>query len=47
MHLADISYRVWRSIEFDPSKEQILKDGKANDMLRRKYREPFVAPKKV
>jgi hypothetical protein len=47
MHLANISYRVGRSFEFDPAKEQIVKDGKANDMLRRKYREPFVVPEKV
>src|SRR5262245_52273436 len=47
VHLANISYRVGRSIEFDPAKEQIVKDGKANDMLRRKYREPFVVPEKV
>jgi hypothetical protein len=47
MHLANISYRVGRSFEFDPAKEQIVKDDKANDMLRRKYREPFVVPEKV
>jgi hypothetical protein len=47
MHLANISYRVGRSIEFDPAKEQIVKDGAANAMLRRKYRTPFVVPEKV
>jgi hypothetical protein len=47
MHLANISYRVGHSIEFDPAKEQIVKDGKANDMLLRKYGEPFVVPEKV
>jgi len=47
MHLANISYRIGRSIEFDPAKEQILKDAEANDMLRDKYREPFVVPEKV
>ena len=44
MHLANISYLVGRSIEFDPVKEQIVKDAPANAMLRRKYREPFVVP---
>ena len=47
MHLANISYRVGRSIEFDPAKEQIVNDGNANEMLRRNYREPFVVPEKV
>jgi predicted dehydrogenase len=44
MHLANISYLVGRSIQFDPVKEQIVKDAEANAMLRRKYREPFVVP---
>ncbi len=47
MHLANISYRVGRSIKFDPVKEQIIKDAEANAMLRREYREPFVVPDKV
>jgi predicted dehydrogenase len=47
MHLANISYRLGRSIDFDPAKEQIIKDQEANAMLRRKYRDPFVVPEKV
>jgi predicted dehydrogenase len=47
MHLANISYRIGRSIEFDPAKEQIVRDGAANAMLRQKYRAPFVVPEKV
>jgi hypothetical protein len=47
MHLANISYRVGRSIEFNPAKEQIVKDSPANNLLRRKYREPFAVPEKV
>jgi hypothetical protein len=47
MHLANISYRLGRSIDFDPTKEQIVKDHEANAMLRRKYRAPFVVPEKV
>jgi len=47
MHLTNISYRIGRSIEFDPATEQILKDAEANAMLRDKYREPFVVPEKV
>jgi hypothetical protein len=47
MHLANISYRIGRSIEFDPVKEQIVKDAQANAMLRDKYRAPYVVPEKV
>ena len=47
MHLANISYRIGRSIEFDPVKEQIVRDTQANAMLRDKYRAPFVVPEKV
>ncbi len=47
MHLANISYRVGRSIQFDPAKEQIVRDSQANAMLRDKYRAPFVVPEKV
>lgn len=47
MHLANISYRLGRSLDFDPAKEQIVKDAEANSMLRDKYRAPFVVPEKV
>jgi Oxidoreductase family, C-terminal alpha/beta domain len=47
VHLSNISYRLGRSIDFDPAKEQIVKDSEANAMLRAKYRQPFVVPEKV
>jgi predicted dehydrogenase len=47
MHLANISYRVGRSLSFDPVKEKIANDQEANAMLRRQYRAPFVVPEKV
>jgi hypothetical protein len=47
VHLSNISYRVGRSIDFDPAKEMIVKDAEANAMLRDKYRAPFVVPEKV
>src|SRR5262245_9604964 len=47
VHLSNISYRLGRSIEFDPKKEQIVKDTEAAAMLRRKYREPFAVPEEV
>jgi predicted dehydrogenase len=47
MHLANISYRVGRSIEFDSEKMQIVGDKEASALLTRKYRAPFVVPEKV
>ncbi len=47
VHLANISYRLGRSFDFDAVKDQVIKDQEANAMLRRKYRDPFVVPEKV
>jgi predicted dehydrogenase len=47
VHLANISFRLGRSIDFDPDTMQILNDQEANGMLTRKYREPFIVPEKV
>ncbi|MEX2564607.1 MAG: Gfo/Idh/MocA family oxidoreductase [Cyclobacteriaceae bacterium] len=47
MHLANISYRVGRRLQFDPEKEIILNDPDANELLTRDYRHPFVVPKNV
>jgi len=46
-HLANISYRLGRSLQFDPDHERFVNDDEANAMLRRQYREPFVVPEKV
>jgi predicted dehydrogenase len=46
IHLANISYRLGRSIRFDPEREQCIDDKQANAMLTRDYREPFVIPEK-
>jgi predicted dehydrogenase len=50
MHLANASYRLGRSLNFDPETEQVIGDDEANRLLRdddRGYREPFVIPEKV
>jgi len=47
VHLANISYRLGRSLEFDPVAMKFISDPEADSMLRRKYREPFVVPEKV
>ena len=47
IHFANISYRLGRSLNFDPETERFVNDEEANVMLKRKYREPFVVPDKV
>ena len=44
VHLANISYRLGRTINFDPEKQVIIGDEEASTMLTREYREPFVVP---
>jgi hypothetical protein len=46
-HLANISYRLGRQLQFDSDKEKFIGDDVANRMLTRKYREPFVVPENV
>ena len=41
-HLANIAYRVGRTLEFDPKTETFRNDTEANAFLSREYREPFV-----
>jgi predicted dehydrogenase len=43
-HLANVAYRLGRTVEFDPSGEQCPGDDKANQLLTRAYRKPFVVP---
>ncbi len=46
-HLANASYRLGRSLTFDPSTELVEKDDEANRLLRdadRGYRAPFTVP---
>ena len=47
MHLANISYRVGRTLNWDAKTMTIVNDPEANKMLTREYRAPFVVPKKV
>jgi predicted dehydrogenase len=46
-HLANISYRLGRKLTFDGCREKFVGDGKANRMLARKYRKPYVVPDRV
>jgi len=47
IHLGNISYRLGRSLEFDPKTMRFPHDDEANAMLTREYRAPFVVPDKV
>ena len=47
VHLANTSYRLGRSLNFDPQKQRCIHDDDANQMLTRDYRKPFVVPEKV
>jgi len=47
IHLANTSYRLGRSLDFDPKIQRFLHDSEANRMLSREYRAPFVVPKDV
>ena len=47
VHLGNISYRLGRSLEFDPVTMKFKNDDEASAMLTRNYRKPFVVPEKV
>jgi predicted dehydrogenase len=50
VHLANASYRLGRTLVFDPETEQVKDDDEANHLLRdgdRGYRAPFVVPDQV
>jgi predicted dehydrogenase len=47
VHLANISYRVGRTIHFDPKTMTITGDPEASKLMTREYRKPFVVPEKV
>jgi predicted dehydrogenase len=47
MHLANISYRLGRSLDFDPGSMKFVDDPEADSMLTKEYREPYVLPGKV
>jgi predicted dehydrogenase len=47
IHLANTSYRLGRTLNFDPATEQVIGDEEANKMLRGTYRSPYVVPEEV
>jgi predicted dehydrogenase len=47
MHLANISYRVGRTLQWDQKTMTCVGDPEANKLLTRAYRTPFVVPQNV
>jgi predicted dehydrogenase len=47
IHLANISYRLGRTINFDPDKQTIIDDAEATAFLSREYREPYSIPHQI
>jgi hypothetical protein len=45
-HMANISYRVGKTLTYDP-KSQKFDDAQANKLMTREYRAPYVVPDKV
>jgi hypothetical protein len=50
VHLANVSYRLGRTLHFDPETQRVVGDEEANRLLAgedRSYRPPFVVPQEV
>jgi predicted dehydrogenase len=50
VHLANVSYRLGRTLNFDPATEQVIGDSEANRLLRdedRGYRSGFTIPENI
>ncbi|HLK63607.1 MAG TPA: Gfo/Idh/MocA family oxidoreductase [Bryobacteraceae bacterium] len=47
VHLANISYRVGRTLHFDSKTMSVTGDAEANKLFTKVYRKPFVVPEKV
>jgi predicted dehydrogenase len=47
VHLANISYRLGRTLDFDPNTLKCVGDEEANRMFTRDYRAPFLVPEQV
>jgi hypothetical protein len=46
-HLANIAYRVDRTVKFDPESESFVGDTDADELLTRPDREGYTVPQKV
>jgi hypothetical protein len=46
-HMASISDRMGRKLQFDPVKERFVKDAGANRLVSRDYRKAYMVPENV
>jgi hypothetical protein len=44
IHLANISYRLGRTLNIDTKQMQVINDDEANSMLTKEYRKPYTLP---
>ena len=47
VHLANISYRLGRTLHIDTEKLQVINDEEANRMFTKEYRKPYTLPEKI
>ncbi|MDQ2712852.1 MAG: Gfo/Idh/MocA family oxidoreductase [Acidobacteriota bacterium] len=47
VHLANASYRLGRTINFDPQTETVVNDSEATELLKGTYRAPYTVPEQV
>jgi predicted dehydrogenase len=47
IHLANISYRLGRTLHIDTEKLKVINDAEANRMFTKEYRKPYTLPEKV
>jgi hypothetical protein len=47
IHLANISYRLGRTLNIDVDKFQVINDNEANLMFSKEYRKPYVLPDNI
>jgi hypothetical protein len=47
VHLANASYRLGRTINFDPQTESVINDAEATEFLKGTYRPPYIVPDQV
>ena len=47
VHLANTSYRLGRTLRFDPAQELVIGEEEANRLLRGSYRAPYIVPEEI
>jgi hypothetical protein len=47
IHLANISYRLGRTLHIDTNKFEVINDEEANSMFTKEYRKPYLLPEKI